>query len=394
MFFSFLPPEVISGMMYTGPGSGPLVAAASSWESLAGDLYATAGSYQSVIVTLTSGWTGPSAMAMTAAAAPYVSWMGATAAAAAEASAQAGAAVAAYETAFAVTVPPPVIATNRAVLAALIATNIFGQNTPAIAATEGDYLEMWAQDVAAMNGYLASAASALKMPGFSVPPVMTNPAAGFAPLLTSSGSGVLASLTTLGAEVQAAMGSLTTSAPVAALLNATGLNSLTSGAGLTESSIYPLEAGYYAVMMGSYPARMFMSMGKSAGSTGMGGLTGSEGLLDSIGQFVSTKMQTVVGGITNQLRTWGSSVSAQLASASKLGGLSIPPGWSAAAGEISRAAPVLPQTTVASPAMAQASALPNSPFTQALMGSLSGRGMGSVIGKVPAKILPRSPAGG
>jgi len=59
----------------------------------------------------------------------------------------------AYETAFMMTVPPPVIAANRALLMALIATNFFGQNTPAIMATEAQYMEMWAQDAAAMYGY-------------------------------------------------------------------------------------------------------------------------------------------------------------------------------------------------------------------------------------------------
>ena len=53
------------------------------------------------------------------------------------------------------TVPPPVIAANRAQLMALIATNFFGQNTPAIAATEAHYSEMWVQDATAMYGYAA-----------------------------------------------------------------------------------------------------------------------------------------------------------------------------------------------------------------------------------------------
>ena len=53
------------------------------------------------------------------------------------------------------TVPPPVIAANRTQLASLTATNIFGQNTPAIAANEAQYGEMWAQDAAAMYGYAA-----------------------------------------------------------------------------------------------------------------------------------------------------------------------------------------------------------------------------------------------
>ena len=84
--------------------------------------------------------------------APYVVWMTTTAGQAEETGAQAKAAAAAYEAAFVMTVPPPVIAANRALLMALIATNFFGQNTPAIMATEADYVEMWAQDAAAMYG--------------------------------------------------------------------------------------------------------------------------------------------------------------------------------------------------------------------------------------------------
>jgi PPE-repeat protein len=77
---------------------------------------------------------------------PYVSWITATAGQADATGAQAKAAVAAYEAAFAMTVPPPVIAANRALLMALIATDFFGENTPAIMATKAQYMEMWAQD--------------------------------------------------------------------------------------------------------------------------------------------------------------------------------------------------------------------------------------------------------
>ena len=73
---------------------------------------------------------------------------------------RARAAVGAYEAAYAMTVPPAVIAANRTLLAALVATNFFGQNSPAIAATEAHYSEMWAQDAAAMYGYAASSAAA------------------------------------------------------------------------------------------------------------------------------------------------------------------------------------------------------------------------------------------
>ena len=70
--------------------------------------------------------------------------------------------------------PPPIIAANRALLAALVATNIFGQNTPAIAATEAHYLEMWAQDAAAMYAYAGSSATASQLTPFTEPPQTTN----------------------------------------------------------------------------------------------------------------------------------------------------------------------------------------------------------------------------
>src|SRR6185437_9447168 len=88
---------------------------------------------------------------------------------------QAQAAAAGYEMAFAMTVPPPVIAANRSLLAALVATNFFGQNTPAIAATEIQYAEMWAQDAAAMYGYAASSAAATSLSPFQQPQQNTDP---------------------------------------------------------------------------------------------------------------------------------------------------------------------------------------------------------------------------
>ena len=72
------------------------------------------------------------------------------------------------------TVPPPVIEANRALLMALIATNFFGQNTPAIMATEALYAEMWAQDAAAMYGYAGASAAASQVTPFATPPQTTS----------------------------------------------------------------------------------------------------------------------------------------------------------------------------------------------------------------------------
>lgn len=180
MFYGAFPPEFNSGRMYSGPGAESLVAAATAWENLATDLQATASAYSSVVSSLTTGpWVGPSSMAMAAAAAPYVAWIQQTAAQAAQTAAQATQAVAAYETAFAAHVPPPVIAANRALLAQLVATNLFGQNTAAIAANEAEYGDMWAQDATAMDTYFASSATASNsLQEFSPAPQTTNQSAG------------------------------------------------------------------------------------------------------------------------------------------------------------------------------------------------------------------------
>ncbi|OBK29750.1 hypothetical protein A5634_17645 [Mycobacterium asiaticum] len=176
MSFAAFPPEVNSGLMYSGAGAAPLVAAATAWNNLAAELSTTATQYESIITSLTTEqWTGGGSAAAAAAAQPYVAWLTSTAAAAEQAGIQASASAAAYEAAFTATVPPPVIAANRALLAALVATNFLGINTPAIMATEAQYMEMWVQDVMAMTTYQASSATAAVLEPLVPAPVETNP---------------------------------------------------------------------------------------------------------------------------------------------------------------------------------------------------------------------------
>ena len=176
MDFGALPPEVNSGRMYMGAGSGPLVVAASAWDGLAASLSSASSAYQAAILELAGQWLGAASVSMAAAAFPFVAWMNTTAAQAELTANQARSAAAAYEAAYTATVPPPVIAANRALVTALVATNILGQNTAAIAATEADYGEMWAQDAAAMYGYAGASAAATTLTPFDTPPQNTNPA--------------------------------------------------------------------------------------------------------------------------------------------------------------------------------------------------------------------------
>src|ERR1700704_6056808 len=101
MDFASLPPEINSTLIYTGPGSGPMLAAAAAWDALGAEPHSTARAYQSAIAGLTAGpWLGPAAASMVAAVAPYVVWTRTTATQAEQTADQAIAAAAAYDAAF------------------------------------------------------------------------------------------------------------------------------------------------------------------------------------------------------------------------------------------------------------------------------------------------------
>lgn len=164
MDFGALPPEVNSARMYSGAGVSPLLAAAGAWNGIASELNAAASSFDAVITRLiTDEWTGTASLLMAAAVQPHVAWLSYTSECAAFAATQAMASAAAFEQAYAMTVPPAEVAANRALLARLVATDTFGHNVAAIAATEARYCEMWAQDASAMYSYAASSAAAAKL---------------------------------------------------------------------------------------------------------------------------------------------------------------------------------------------------------------------------------------
>jgi PPE-repeat protein len=165
--YASFPPEINSSLIYTGPGSLPLMEAALSWTLLSEQLTETAGAIHATLCSLMGAWCGPSADSMMAAGLAYTSWLTTLAAQTSETAGQVSAAVVAYEVAFAATVPPPVVAANRALLAALVSTNFLGVNTPAIMATEAHYVEMWAQDVAAMAEYDLASVQATVLPTFT-----------------------------------------------------------------------------------------------------------------------------------------------------------------------------------------------------------------------------------
>jgi PPE-repeat protein len=291
-------------------------------------------------------------------------------------------------------VPLPVIEANRTELATLVSNNFLGQNTGAIATNEAEYLDMWIQDALTMDTYQVNSQAASALPAQTAAPQVASgavPAAAAAATPASSSSSVITGL----------LGDFAQLFGVSAAPQALDAGSLVSWLGLVASGVsanpsaalLPVQATYYAGMLGSTPARMFMSSGSSASSSAGSTLAStSDTLMANVGKFVDDKLTNVMGGVGNQLRTWGSAISASLASGHHVGGLSVPNAWHGLAPEMSRAAPVLPATSVAAPQMTHG--LPSSPFSQGLMGALAGRGMSTMGSKVAAKVMPRSPAGG
>jgi PPE-repeat protein len=375
MDFAVLPPEVNSGRMYAGPGSGSMVAAAAAWDGLAAQLHSTATSYSSVISGLTAGWQGPSSAAMAAAAAPYAAWMRGTAAAAEQAAAQARAAATAYQTAFAAMVPPPVIAANRSQLASLVATNLFGQNNPVIAATEAQYADMWAQDAGAMYGYAGSAAVATQLAPFTEPPQTTNPAgaAGQAAAVThavgtAAGTNAKSVLTQLMSAVPRTLQSAAVpgaGAPPSSISTIAGavetINGIVSGPGQASVVVTVLNS------LGQYAQYLSGILDGSARASGQG----LGALAAGLGSGMPAPASTGFGAA-------GSAVSAGMSSAGVVGKLSVPPSWAAATPMVRLAAAVLHGTNpAAAPAVTIGST--GAAFGELALASLTGSALGANV---------------
>jgi PPE-repeat protein len=378
MDFATLPPEVNSGLMYAGPGSGPIIAAAASWDSLAAEVSSAAGDYGSVISDLTSGsWRGPASASMVAAAAPYLSWMNATAAQAEQAANQAKAAASAYETAFTATVPPPVIVANRTLLASLVSTNILGQNTPAIAATEAHYAEMWAQDAAAMYGYAGSSVAASTLTPFTEPPATTTTTGAL-------GTGTQTTLSQLVTSVPAALQEL--ASPVSSTSSTSGLNGIMNWLGLGGTNLStpagilsflsgtdgsPLGAllndnglntlfssGFY--MPGNFLGTMsdFVGLGSAGAASEAAGdaAAGAAAAAGGIGSAVAAPAAGVSG--------LGGEAAAAVGRGAAIGTLAVPPSWTAVTPTVNPLSAALGATPLAPPP-AVAAGVPAMPFATA-----------------------------
>jgi PPE-repeat protein len=326
--FAARPPEINSTLIYSGAGAGPMMAAAASFSSLSSELNTNAAAYESVISQLTgSEWQGPSSSAMAASAQQNIEWLQTTSAQLQEAAAKATASAAAYEAAFTASIPPPVVYANRAQLAALVATNILGQNTPAIAANEAMYGEFWAQDATAMSTYAANAATAAQVTPLTPPTQSTNPAGSGAQAAAVSSavnsnaanSGTNGLLSSLQSASSAAA---TPSAPIGdELTGLYGAMQNFAGVPLISNGFYSFDVtlSWCIMMMASALGTLnHFTAGAPFGVT----IGDAEPLGAGLG------FGTTLAGSTSGA---GGATLAGMGSAAEVGGMSVPAGWSAAA---------------------------------------------------------------
>lgn len=311
-----------------------MLAAAAAWTTMAAEMRSAAAGYGSVVSDLTSeGWFGPSSMSMSVATAPYLAWLSTTATQAEQAGTQANAAAAAYEYAFAMTVPPPVIAANRTQLATLVATNIFGQNTPAIAATEAQYAEMWAQDAAAMYGYAGSSATASQLTPLTAPQTNTTPDA-----VTGQNQAVAQAANTAAGKTQSLLSANTLSANDLAAAPTSGsttdyLTGLLDGSNNTALGSF-LQSNLVSnnILNGSIAGGPFNP--QTILATAVGAMGTRPTTLSGLDDFTAGAEATASAGslASNTVGSAGlTGASAGVGNAHLVGSMSVPQSWSSAA---------------------------------------------------------------
>ncbi len=349
--FGARPPEINSSLMWGGPGSAPLIASGAAWTELATSLGSTTTAFSAVLASLTDSYMGPASVALVTAAMPFAIWLASHAAGAASTAVAAAQAAQAYEAARAGTIHPSVVAENRARLAALVATNFLGVNAPAIAATEAQYAEYWAQDAAAMYGWAADGATAtgaLAGTPFLPPVPVANPAgmagqAGAVAQAAGQGAGAAAQTSTQAGSAMSGMGGSLGTAMSAGqsamsafpqalqeLAKPFGnmsqfLQPLTSMFGQGGQFMNPLMSGIMPMMAGMGSTGSLGSLGSLGSGMGGGGMGGMPMVAASMGR------SPMMGGLTVPQSWVNQTSSMRAASPEPMGKFA--PEWAAPAAE-------------------------------------------------------------
>src|ERR1700722_14938994 len=281
MEFTTLPPEVISALIHSGPGAESLANAAAAWQQLSANLEDAADNYASSLASMDESWYGPSSAAMFQSVTPYVTWLRTTAQQAQQTAAAARSAAAAFSSVQASVVPTATVAANRTRLVQLLATNVFGQNLPAIAETEAEYQAMWANNAAAMTRYQAASSQASTLPQLTSPTSTTNPAG-----LATNASAVPAATTSSASATTAAATSGATTAQ-------TTLSDLLSQLNNSNAVFGPNSNLWNTIFSSGFPINLLSYLAQNQSAQALAGVN------NAVGQGVSEGENALGGAAAN-----------------------------------------------------------------------------------------------
>jgi PPE-repeat protein len=259
--------------------------------------------YTSAVSSLMESWNGPSSAAMVQAVQPYITWLRNTAQQTQQMAASAQSAATAFTQAQSSVLPPAAVSANRTQLARLVATDRFGSNLPAIAATEEQYQAMWANNSAAMSRYQAAATQALDVQQFTSPPAIAN----------ADGTAAQATATSAAAATpaQTAIGDLLT-------------NLVSTPFGFDPNQGWFGLANTYAnqFISSGFPINLLSYLAQSTSAQALQGVGGE------VGQGISEGESALGGataGLADAVRAVGSAPTGALGVGVSLGKLTAPP---------------------------------------------------------------------
>lgn len=179
------PPEVITGRLMSGAGAGPMTAASAEFAAAATAYEISIDRLTAMLAYLVASWQGEAAMAMQRTVVRFIMVNRMLQAQILTSAVRTEAQAVAFTEAYTTMAQMVEIVENRVTTAVLYATNFLGMNTIPIGVREGQYQEMWMQDVAVQTNYLAQTVANTTFDPFAKLPPLTG-ITSFPPLITQA----------------------------------------------------------------------------------------------------------------------------------------------------------------------------------------------------------------
>ncbi|MFQ8344728.1 PPE family protein [Mycolicibacterium nivoides] len=181
----FGPPEVITGRLMSGAGAAPMTAASVEFTAAATAYEISIDRLTAMLGYLSASWQGEAATAMQRVVVRFIIANRLLQAQIITSAARTASQAAAFTEAYTTMAQMVEIVENRVTTAVLHATNFLGMNAIPIGVREGQYAQMWMQDVAVQTNYLAQTVANTTFDPFAKLPPLTG-VTSFPPVITQA----------------------------------------------------------------------------------------------------------------------------------------------------------------------------------------------------------------